>query len=168
LGYGLVLAGFSLFVAMLGHVKPQPPLVQSDTSPRPQQPPALIEVQRHNETSQGRTMALRISAADGTRCLDLRQFTGPRLTTLTVNDKPVFPLVRFSPEIDEWGFRLLTGDRSPVGYRFAYCGLGQEPISLLLQVHGPGSVGIEVTQDVDTQQPSNRWVPTTMPQHILL
>jgi hypothetical protein len=150
LSIGLVMAGLSTFLGIVG-VAQAAKTESSGTSAMRQsaKSPGSVEVQSVQGDARGRNVEARILAATGARCIHLRQVAGPALAALAVNAKPVIHMVRFSPEFYEWGFRLMSGDRSPRGFRFSYCASGQEPVLLTLQVAGPGPVELDFTTEFD-------------------
>lgn len=181
--YGLILVGLCLLVGILGSGGTQTVTVNLATTRGRPPTPTSIEVQRLSGDATVRTLNVRMAAADGTRCVNLQQLSGPKVSTLTVNNKPVSHMVRFSPELDELGVRIMSGSRSRSGYRFSYCNLENDPLDLGLRVHGPGTTELRVTEDVDeTARPtegtpstsvdaqgiSERWVPDSTTQVLRL
>lgn len=97
----------------------------------------------------GRTVELSIRSEAGARCIELWQISGPRLRTLSLESSPVREIVRFSPEIDELGMRLLSGDTSPRTWSFVHCGAGGLPVTIRVHAAGEGRVSLRLIEQIE-------------------
>jgi hypothetical protein len=125
------------------------PLRQARADPWPLPAPEL-GVRTVLADRPSRTVELRYRSSSGARCMELWQTAGPRVDDVAINAKPVPTLVRFSADIDERGFKLLTGDRSPRGYHLTYCGMAAEPLKLTLSIAGSGPAHMRMLEEVDS------------------
>ena len=82
--------------------------------------------------------------------MELWRTRGPDVEDVAVHGKAVPRLARFSEDIDERGFKLLTGDRSPSGYHFTYCGMGEEALELTLSVAGAAAARMRLVEEMDS------------------
>ncbi|MBN1607077.1 MAG: M28 family peptidase [Polyangiaceae bacterium] len=113
-------------------------------------PAPELRVRTVRADNQSRTMELRYRSRSGARCMELWQTAGPEVEDVAVNAKPVPRLVRFSADVDERGFKLLTGDRSPRGYHLTYCAMAEEPLELTLRVAGPRPARMRLLEEIDS------------------
>jgi hypothetical protein len=125
------------------------PLRQARAQVLPMPAPEL-RIRTVHADNRNRSVKLRYRSRAGARCMELWQTHGPEVEDLLVEGKAVPRLVRFSADIDERGFKLLTGDRSPSGYHFTYCGMGEDALELMLRVAGAAPARMRLVEEIDS------------------
>ncbi len=101
---------------------------------------ARVAWQELNATSQQRLVELRVDPLESVRCLRLWQQSGPGVSTVSINQKPVEQFVRFSPELDELGMQLYAGQRMGHVWNVRYCGPG----SLVMRLRAAKAPGVRL------------------------
>jgi hypothetical protein len=122
-----------------------------------------VRVHPVRQAGRSRMVELWIQAESGASCLELWQTDGPKVENVTANGKAVYPIVRYSPEFDATLFRFFTGDRSAPGQNLLYCGLGDQPLSLMLRVNGSAPARLRLVESFTTLPDSVRRMLGTRP-----
>ena len=108
--------------------------------------PSRVSVQDLTASPPWRLVEVRIDPSESLRCVRLWQISGPAVTALGVNHKPVEPFVRYSPEFDELGMQIFAGQRAGHVWNLRHCGLGSAPIFVKLQVQGQPGIKLRLVE----------------------
>jgi hypothetical protein len=94
--------------------------------------PAEIEVEGDETTGDTRHLTLRVRAGRFARCLRMWDDGGAPIVRARIGDADVHELVRFSHEMDQKLWRLVSGDETPRVWRATVCAVGPDGVELEL------------------------------------
>ena len=109
--------------------------------------PSRVTVRTVAAVGERRAIELEVEPDASVLCVRLWQFDGSPITTELINGKPVEPFVRFSPEFDEFGMQLMSGQFSAHVWNLRFCGFEARPLLVRLQVPKLGKAKLRLIEE---------------------